>query len=96
MAHTTAHWNRIHQVIQLKKELTIATQRLNWILDNPESARHLLQLLETGKGNKAEFLILLDKLISTPKPTPSLKKSYEERRTDHVEFKEETPCEPEN
>lgn len=47
--------------------------RFCWCLDNPDSARHLMKLLDTGKGDVEAFCHLVDKLIcsSEPKPRPA-------------------------
>jgi hypothetical protein len=39
------------------------SKRFRWIVDNPISARHLLNLLALGKGDKESFIHMIDRVI---------------------------------
>lgn len=39
--------------------------RYRWILDHPDGARHLLHLLEQGKGDKKSFSKMIDRIIAS-------------------------------
>ena len=39
--------------------------RYEWLLDNPESGKHLLRLLQDGKGDKAAFTNMLNRIITS-------------------------------
>jgi hypothetical protein len=49
----------------LERELAAAladAQRLEWIMDEPEAARHLLNLLMHGKGTRDDFTKMIDRI----------------------------------
>ena len=40
-------------------------ERYQWLLDNPESGRHLLGLLSQGKGDAEAFTKMVDRIITS-------------------------------
>lgn len=40
-------------------------ERYEWMLNDPESARHLLSLLMQGKGSRDDFERMIDRIVDS-------------------------------
>lgn len=46
-------------------------KRFEWILDEPEAAKHLLTLLGKGKGDKTSFRKMVDRIMASKNAAPA-------------------------
>ncbi len=55
----------MHQNGSLMAEKDALQQRWDWLLSDPVGARHMLQLLLTGKGTPEDFTAMVDRIAES-------------------------------
>lgn len=46
--------------------------RFHWMLNEPEGAQHLLNLLRQGKGSQSDFRRMIDRIINSKEIKPNV------------------------
>ena len=56
------HFKAREQLAERDAQLAAVSSRYEWLLDEPEGATHLLNLLKNKKGTKADFSAMIDRI----------------------------------
>ena len=58
-------YNLIHALADALEAASLNERRFQYVLDDPAGARHLIGLLRDGKGDKAAFCSMIDRICQS-------------------------------